>query len=513
MSSEDASGESLSDRSLSVSESAANPAASEIAAADRGSAGIDRVEALAEIRDRLKAIAEQRRFNRLASYAPYPKQHEFHLQGALHRERLFSAGNQLGKTWSGAAEAAYHATGLYPDWWPGRRIDRANTGFAGGISGELVREGPQRLLCGTPGDPEAFGSGMLPRECIVDSSPARGIPNLLDSVTVRHVSGGKSRILFKAYNQGRLAWQAQTVDWVWYDEEPPPEIYSEGMTRTNLSLGPNWLTFTPLQGMSQVAALFFIYPTPARALVKMTIYEAGHYTREQADAILASYPKHERQARGFGEPMLGSGAIFPVPEEVIVVADFPIPPYWPRIGGMDFGWDHPFAGVELAIDKDADVIYLTRCYRRAEAAALVHVEALRPWGRHLRWAWPHDGLQHDKGSGEQLADQFRKLGLKTLRERATFPDGTNGVEAGLAEMLGRMETGRWKVFASCVDWLEEYRTYHRKDGKIVKVGDDAISASRYAMMMRRHARPVPHDDVDLGSGVVAPDHGGDPFQW
>lgn len=74
-----------------------------------------------------------------------------------------------------------------------------------------------------------------------------------------------------------------------------------------------------------------------------------------------------------------------------------------------------------------------------------------------------------------------------LPERATFEDGTNGVEAGIAEMLDRMQTGRLKVFAHLNDWWEEFRLYHRKDGLIAKENDDLMSATRYAMMMRRHS--------------------------
>ena len=58
----------------------------------------------------------------MAGYVPYEKQRQFHDAGALHRERLFMAGNQLGKTTAGAMEATFHATGLYPDWWNGRRF-------------------------------------------------------------------------------------------------------------------------------------------------------------------------------------------------------------------------------------------------------------------------------------------------------------------------------------------------------------------------------------------------------
>ena len=87
-----------------------------------------------------------------------------------------------------------------------------------------------------------------------------------------------------------------------------------------------------------------------------------------------------------------------------------------------------------------------------------------------------------------------------LRDKATFEDGGNGVEAGLIEMLDRMQTGRWKVFSTCRAWLEECRLYHRKDGVVVKERDDAISASRYAFMMRRFAetgRPAAQSSTGL----------------
>jgi len=132
-----------------------------------------------------------------------------------------------------------------------------------------------------------------------------------------------------------------------------------------------------------------------------------------------------------------------------------------------------------------DVVYITAVYKRAEATPSIHALSIKPWGAWKPVAWPHDGLQHDKGSGEPLADQYRKQGMNMLREKATHKDGGNGVEAGLMEMLDRMETGRLKVFCTCADWFAEMRLYHRKDGVVVKKFDDAISASRYAIMMLR----------------------------
>ena len=225
----------------------------------------------------------------------------------------------------------------------------------------------------------------------------------------------------------------------------------------------------------------------SRHVTRMTIDDAEHYTEEQRASIIASYPAHERKARTKGIPVLGSGRVFPLDEDDLKVAAFEIPKHWPQIGGIDFGWDHPTAGVKLVWDRDSDCIYVTNSYGQREATPIIHAAALKPWGADLPWAWPHDGLQHDKGSGDAIAALYRAQGLNMLPERAMFEDGGNGVEAGIAEMLDRMLSGRWKVFDHLEDWFAEFRLYHRKDGLIVKLNDDRMSASRYAMMMKRFA--------------------------
>ena len=105
-------------------------------------------------------------------------------------------------------------------------------------------------------------------------------------------------------------------------------------------------------------------------------------------------------------------------------------------------------------------------------------------------------LQHDKGSGKKLADQYGDHGLVMMNSKATFPDGSNGVEAGIMEMMDAMKTGRFKVAKHLHEWWDEFRLYHRKNGLVVKEYDDLMSATRYAWMMRRHAVPEGGDDYD-----------------
>lgn len=440
---------------------------------------------------------------RLTEYRPYPKQREFHDAGATYRQRLLMAANQVGKTWAAGFELAMHATGEYPEWWRGRRWERAIVGWAAGVTGESTRDNPQRILLGRPG---AWGTGAIPKQSIIDTSASRGLADAVDTIQVRYKTGEVSSIQLKSYEKGREKWQGETLDFVWFDEEPPPDIYTEGLTRTNATNGMTLITFTPLLGMTEVVTRFLIEKPPGTHVTTMTIEDAEHYTQEQRLQIIASYPEHERKARTQGIPQLGSGRVFPIDEDEIKVEPFAIPADWPQLAGMDFGWDHPSAASRLAWDRDSDCIYVTACHRAKQQTPVLFAGAVKPWGAWLPWAWPHDGLQHDKGSGVQLAAQYRAQGLKMLGIHAQFEDGSNGLEAGIAEMLDRMQTGRLKVFSHLADWFEEFRIYHRKDGLIVKERDDILSSTRYGIMMRRFAE-VQNKRMDARSGQAMPYRG------
>jgi hypothetical protein len=192
------------------------------------------------------------------------------------------------------------------------------------------------------------------------------------------------------------------------------------------------------------------------------------------------------------------GRVFPVTQQSIAWDAVELPKGVRRIMGMDFGWDHPTATAWLSHDLDTDIIYVTDAYRRNKQLPELHAAAIkaRSKGKKIPVAWPHDGLNHDKTSGVQIAVQYRDLGLDMLPERATFLDGSNGVEAGVSEMLSRMETGRLKVASHLSDWFEEFRLY-RREAKgslgvpmIVKEYDDLLDATRYAIMSVRFARVI-----------------------
>ena len=424
----------------------------------------------------------------IRNYVPYPKQRDFHAAGKNHRETALIASSQSGKTFAAAAELAMHLTGIYSDDWPGRRWARPTSWWAASESGESTRDSVQKYLFGE----HEFGTGTIPADCLIGTpSMSRGTSGLIDFAQIRHVSGDISRIGLKSYGKGRERWQSVTLDGIWFDEQPDMDVYSEGMTRVQKRGGNIMLTFTPLKGPTDVV-LRLLEDVPGRKAVRMTIYDALHYTDEERAAIIANTPEHERRARIYGEPYLGSGLVFTAPSGQITIDPFNVPPEWPRIIGMDFGWgDHPTAAVWLAHDRDTDKVYVTDEYRSKELGIDRHASAI---GRRIKGvpvAWPHDGLMHDKSSGIQIAEMYRTEGLNMNMERAQFEDDRgSGVEAGVAEMNLRFSTGRLLVFRNCGAIMEEYRSYHRKDGIIVKERDDLLCALRYALLDLRYAENI-----------------------
>lgn len=462
---------------------------------------MDGLEELAKV----LALAERRKeTHRLEYYKPYPYQLRFHNAIGLGTDkpavqRALQAANQVGKTFCAGMETAIHATGLYPAWWKGTRFHRPVDILVGSNTNETCRDICQKDLLGDPTDEKKFGTGTIPLEKIVKVTRKAGVPNALDTILVRHISGRNSIIKLRAYEQGFKKFMGIKFDIGWSDEEPPIEVWSQ-MLRATFSRRDAilYITYTPEEGMTQVVSQFMNDLKEGQALIGATWDDAQHMTAEMKQQRLAALPPHEREMRSKGVPLMGSGLIFPFMDDDLWVDDFEIPRHWPRITGIDFGWDHPFAAAQLVWNRDADVVYLISEYRESRATPPIHAATVNSWGGWIPVAWPHDGINSEKGTGVQLVNEYRDCHVNLLPQKATNPpppgkvegEGGNSREASILAMYERMESGQFKVFRSCRLFMEEKRMYHRKDGKIVDIADDLISAARYAHMMLRHARTM-----------------------
>ncbi|QMV33080.1 terminase family protein [Ralstonia phage Firinga] len=450
-------------------------------------------QAKIELAAALAEKAERLARNRLAAFQPYPWQRTFFAASATNKQRALMAANRVGKTESAAFERAMHLTGRYPDWWDGYRFSRPIRAWALGVSGEQIRDVIQRKLLGDFENDAPNGKGAVPADCLGDFIRSPQTKNLVKDIKIKHISGGWSTLSFKAYEQGQHVLMGDSIDDIWIDEEPrDQQIYPQCLTRTltgdDNRGGLVTLTFTPENGMTPLVSQFMEDIKEGQFLLNVTWDDAPHLTEEAKAQILAAYPPHQREMRSKGIPAVGAGLIFTVSDDDIKIDPFKVPDHWHVLNGVDFGWDHPQAHVQLAWDKDSDTVYITNAWRASQRDASQARIAVQSWARDIPYAWPHDGLQHEKGGGDQLKQQYSAAGFKMLGIHAQWPDGGNSVEAGIWEMQERMLTGRWRVFSNLVEWFEEKRLYHRdENGRIVKERDDLLSASRYAYMMRRLA--------------------------
>lgn len=180
-----------------------------------------------------------------------PKHKAFFDAGAKYDERLFAAGNRVGKTTSGAAETAYHLTGEYPDWWQGKVFDSPVDAWACGKTSKVTRDTVQKELVG-----EVIGEGMIPRNLIHKMWSKQGTPRAIETVEVKHVSGSVSRVTFKSYEEGVQSFYGTSRQVCWCDEESDEYIYSECYLRTATTGGIIYTTFTPKHGVTPFVLSF-----------------------------------------------------------------------------------------------------------------------------------------------------------------------------------------------------------------------------------------------------------------
>lgn len=183
----------------------------------------------------------------------YPKHMEFFKAGKNHSERAFIAANRIGKTQAGLYELRCHLTGNYPDWWEGKVFTKPILACAVGVTNTQTTTVIQEGLLGARTD---IGAGMVEKKCIGRHLSNPGSPDALVSCEVKHSSGGWSRVMFKSQQHDVESFQGFKFDVVFLDEEPPENIYAELLVRTMTTHGIIMLTFTPLQGLSNVILSF-----------------------------------------------------------------------------------------------------------------------------------------------------------------------------------------------------------------------------------------------------------------
>ena len=450
-----------------------------------------------ELLELLEAKEQALKYNKLGFMFPeeglfrrelYTVHMEFMAAGDKFIERALIAGNGVGKTTCGAYEFTLHLTGLYPDWWEGRRFINPVTAWAVGFSIAETARVMQGALFGSMRD---IGTGMIPKHLIVGTPRLKpGGSGAIDTAGVRHVSGGISEVTFLAGEQGRDIFQGTNINVIWLDEEQKDDgIYSECFTRLRHPVRPGIMygTYTPLRGLSSNTMSFMpggICPkdglnpeAPYKYVRQVSMYDVPHLTKEFIDAAKKKYPAHELDCRIYGIPSLGSGAIYTYPVDTITCDPLPggIPEWWPRAYGMDTKYART-AAVWGAMNPDTGQIYIYAEHVLKEALPAVHASAIKRMGDWIPGIIDNSVLEKNPGTGDTLLELYEREGLiLELADKA--------IEAGIFAVRQGLATREILIYNTCTEILNEYRVYCRDEkGRIIKRNDDLMDAIRYLIM-------------------------------
>lgn len=224
-----------------------------------------------------------------------------------------------------------------------------------------------------------------------------------------------------------------------------------------------------------------------RAVVQIGWSDALWLDEDTKRDLLASVPPHLRQAVVNGTPSLGTGAVYPIPLEDVVMRPSEageIPAYYRRVYAVDVGWNRT-AACFLAHNPDDDVVYCYSEYYGTKQEPEIHAARInRIASNWIPGVIDPAANQRSKVSGEQLIRIYNKLGLK-LRP------ADNSVEAGISTVWSRLAAGTLKFYPNTPNLQNEYLLYRFDEhGKVVKEHDHLMDCLRYAIMALPYARPL-----------------------
>ena len=466
-----------------------------------------------DIMSALQVLANDQKYNKFKNYFPdvgefrrelYPKHIAFFNAGSKYKQRGFIAGNRTGKSEAGAYEVTCHATGEYPSWWQGKRFARPVMIWAGGDTATTCRDIIQHKLLGEIGD---HGSGMIPKENIVDTKTRRNVADAIETIRVKHISGGVSTIVLKTYEQGRASWQGTEVDFIWIDEECPQDVYGEALIRTMTTKGSTILTFTPLSGLTDLVIDFLDNSQETESkhpkyVTNVTWDDVPHLSQEDKEELLASTPPNLRDARSKGEPTVGSGRIYPLSLDEITCEHIQIPKYWRKAYALDVGWNNT-AALWGAWDETNDIIYIYSEYKQGEQQPIVHASAIKARGEWIKGVIDPAARGRSQVDGQKLYEMYTQPEKRGGCGLHLIP-AANAVDAGIYEVWERLSTGRLKFFKTCTMLNKEFNLYHRDDkGRVVKKNDHLLDALRYLVLSNKgiwsfQPSPVGNRTLDIG---------------
>jgi len=440
------------------------------------------------VTQQVRPAVAQRASGKLEKPRQHQKQLAFHQ--SLAKSRFVFGGNRTGKSVCGAMETIWYATGLHPFV----KIDKAMDGWVVSLTRQVQRDVAQAKIL-----------QYLPPEWIVKTvmvsgsafAPAHGV---IDFILVKNIFGTVSKIGFRNCEQGRERFQGVSLDYVWFDEEPPEEIYDECLLRLLDRGGVHWVTMTPLKGRSWVYDR--IYLRQGRqidlACFWMSWDDNPYLSAEEKQFLIATLPPEILESRQHGHFVAAEGLVFHNFNTDNIIEPTLLEQPDAYYIGIDPGYRNPTAAVWVV--GVGENLYVVSDYEVAGLTVADHSRAILQRTADLGWDLKRVKILIDSAANQKTsacevstAMQYRNHGL------AVDTNVNKNMAQGLLEMKARFGNADGHrslfVFKNCVHLIDELRGYYWGEGEQPqKANDHTIDALRYVVMdwqRINHEQPVP----------------------
>ncbi len=426
----------------------------------------------------------------------HQKQIDFHK--CTKRNRWVFGGNRSGKSECGAVECVYLARGIHP-----YKQNKPNVeGWVVSLSRQVQRDVAQQKIL------HYLSPSWI--EKIVMSQGRADSPDsgVIDFILIKNVFGGTSKIAFKSCDQGREKFQGASLDFVWFDEEPPFDIYRECQMRVLDRCGEIFGTMTPLKGLTWVYNEIYLNQSnsPQVWCEFMEWGDNPFLSKQQIDFLSASLSAEELETRRYGRFVALGGLVYSeFDESVHVIQPFDVPKEWQDNISIDPGLNNPLSAHWYAVDFDGNV-YVIAEHFEAKKDVQYHSKKIKEISEKLGWKTASNGMiyalidsaasQKTLAATKSVCELFYDNGILTnTKVNKDMFSGISTVKRYLKDGDGNAHL---YIFKNCTNLIRELKSYWwGSDDLPVKSDDHALDELRYYLM----SKPQPHQQNNLKSEV------------
>ena len=408
------------------------------------------------------------------------------------KNRWVFGGNRSGKTECGAVETIYMARGIHP-----YRENRKDVfGWVVSLSQQVQRDVAQAKIL-----------NYLNKSWIEDVTMLSGKKDslkygVIDQIVIKNVFGGRSVIGFKSCDQGREKFQGSSLDFVWFDEEPPEDIYDECRMRVLDKRGDIFGTMTPLKGLTFIHDQIYLNSSnsPEVWYEFMEWADNPYLNKDEVEMLSKTLSEEQLQARRYGRFRASSGLVYPEFDERVHVLEHPfsVPSTWQDTISIDPGLNNPLSAHWYCVDYD-DNVYVVAEHFEAGKDVQYHAQKIKEISAQLGWKRGHNGgidalidsaaNQKTLASLKSVSELFYECGINVNAN--VNKDMFSGIQR--VKQYLKVNDGKSKIyiFPCCVNLIRELKSYRWGNGDApVKTDDHALDELRYYLMTKPQSVPI-----------------------